>query len=103
MKNTYGDKTRTDPAPMKAKMSRSAVKVMLTMFWDAEGILMADYLPTGRTMNSDYYSGLIKSLKKRTVKEKTQQTSQRPCLSSARKRTATPRSRYHGNNRKLRN
>ena len=63
MKNTYGDKTRTEPAPKKAKMSRSAVKVMLTVFWDAEGIIMADYLPTGRTMNSEYYSGLIKSLK----------------------------------------
>ena len=56
-------KTRTEPAPKKAKMSRSAVKVMLTVFWDAEGIIMADYLPTGRTMNSEYYSGLIKSLK----------------------------------------
>ena len=62
MKNIHGDKTRTEPAPKKAKMSRSAVKVMLTEFWDAEGIIMADYLPTGRTMNSGYYSGLLKSL-----------------------------------------
>ena len=35
-----------EPSPKKVKASRhSAVKVMLTVFWDAEGIILADFLP----------------------------------------------------------
>ena len=32
-----------EPSPKKVKASRSAVKVMLTVFWDAEGIILADF------------------------------------------------------------
>ena len=31
-----------EPSPKKVKASRSAVKVMLAVFWDAEGIILAD-------------------------------------------------------------
>ena len=38
-----------EPSPKKVKASRSAVKVMLTVFWDAEGIILTDFLPAGKT------------------------------------------------------
>ena len=34
-----------EPSPKKVKASRSAVKVMLTVFWDVKGIILADFLP----------------------------------------------------------
>ena len=41
------------PSPKKTKASRSAVKVMLTVFWDAEGIILADFcLKTQTCTNS---------------------------------------------------
>ena len=61
-------KLPSEPSPKKAKRTRSAVKVMLTVFWDAEGIIMTDFLLTGSTMNSEYYSSLIKSLRKELSK-----------------------------------
>ena len=32
-----------EPFPKKVKASRSAVKVMLAVFWDAECIILADF------------------------------------------------------------
>ena len=40
-----------EPSSKKVKASRSAVKVMLTVFWNAEGIILADFLPAGPNMN----------------------------------------------------
>lgn len=40
--------------PIKAKSSRSAGKVLATIFWDSKGVLMEDYIPTGSTMNSKH-------------------------------------------------
>ena len=56
-------KTREEPTPKKAKVSRSAVKVMLTVFWGMEGVIMLDYLPKNKTMNGEYYSQLLEGLK----------------------------------------
>ena len=54
-----------EPSIKKVKASRhSAVKVMLTVFWDAEGIILADFLPASTNMNKEYYSDLIRSLKR---------------------------------------
>ena len=60
----------SEPAPKKAKRTRSAVKVMLTVFWDSEGIILTDFLPTGRTMNGVYYSNLIIALNKKLSKKR---------------------------------
>ena len=53
--------------PKKAKMTRSAVKVILTVFWDTEGTIMCDFLPTNKTMNGEYYSQLLLKLKQELV------------------------------------
>ena len=44
MKDTCADnELPKEPSPKKVKASRLAVKVMLTVFCDAEGIILADF------------------------------------------------------------
>lgn len=49
-------------APKKAKSVPSAGKVMASVFWDAKGILLIDYLPKGQTINGEYYANLLDQL-----------------------------------------
>ena len=51
------------PTPKKARRSTSAGKVMASVFWDSEGILMIDYLEKGETLTSEYYSSLLVKLR----------------------------------------
>lgn len=48
--------------PKKAMAVKSAGKVMASVFWDASGILMIDYLPKGKTINGEYYANLLDKL-----------------------------------------
>ncbi|KAJ7315848.1 hypothetical protein JRQ81_002010 [Phrynocephalus forsythii] len=50
------------PPPMKAKVQKSARKVMLSIFWDNCGVILTNYLPKGETLNSDYYCNLLQKL-----------------------------------------
>jgi hypothetical protein len=45
------------------QVQKSAVKVLASIFWDREGILLIDYLPKGQTINVEYYSSLMVQLK----------------------------------------
>ena len=49
-------------APKQVKSQRSAKKVMASVFWDAKGILLIDYLQKGKTINSEYYCRLLDQL-----------------------------------------
>lgn len=49
-------------APKKAKTVKSAGKVMATVFWDAHGILLIDYLEKGSTITGKYYRALLDQL-----------------------------------------
>ena len=57
------------PPPKKFKVSQSAGKIMATLFWDTEGILLIDYKDKGVTITGEYYAGLLQRLKE-AVKEK---------------------------------
>lgn len=46
-------------APKKFKMEKSAQKLMTTVFWDRQGILLIDYLPKRTTVNGQYYANLL--------------------------------------------
>ena len=48
--------------PKKLKTYPLADKVMVTIFWDTEGILLTDYLPHGQTMNGKYYPDILDCL-----------------------------------------
>lgn len=62
-------KFKDEKPPRKYKVCPSASKLMATIFWDAEGILLIDYLPKKTTMNADYYANLLCQLRD-TIKEK---------------------------------
>jgi len=57
------------PRPKKLRVQRSAGKVLASIFWDQDGILLTHYLPKGQTINAEYYSSLLVQLKD-TLKEK---------------------------------
>ena len=57
------------PPPLKFRTQPSAGKIMATVFWDSEGILLIDYLPRKTTMNGVYYAGLLVQLRQ-AIKEK---------------------------------
>jgi len=50
-------------------VQKSAGKVLASIFWDEDGILLIDYLPTGQTINAEYYSSLLVQMKD-TLEEK---------------------------------
>jgi len=51
------------PCPKKFRVQKSAGKVLASIFWDQDGILLIDYLPKGQTINEEYYSSLLLQLK----------------------------------------
>ena len=59
-----GEKTPTRP-----RSQRSARKVMMTIFWDSDGVLLTDYLSHGTTINGPYYASLLERLRS-AIKEK---------------------------------
>jgi len=51
------------PRPKKFRVQKSAEKVLASIFWGQDGILLIDYLPKGQTINAEYYSSLLVQLK----------------------------------------
>jgi histone-lysine N-methyltransferase SETMAR len=50
------------PPPKKFRVQKSAGKIMATVFWDTEGIIMVDYLEKGKTVSGEYYAMLLRQL-----------------------------------------
>jgi hypothetical protein len=44
-------------------VQKSPGKVLTSIFWDQDGILLIDHLPKGQTINTEYYSSLTVQLK----------------------------------------
>ena len=57
------------PPPKKFKTQPSAGKIMASVFWDSEGILLIDYLEHKKTINGQYYADLMFRLRE-SIKEK---------------------------------
>jgi len=57
------------PRPKKFRVQKAARKVLASIFWDKDGILLTDYLPKGQTIKAEYYSSLLVQMKD-TLKEK---------------------------------
>ena len=51
------------PRPKKFKTQPSAGKVMATVFWDAKGVIMLDFLPKRSTITGVYYANLLNKLR----------------------------------------
>lgn len=54
---------RGEPAPVKFKTQPSAGKIMATIFWDAKGILLIDYMPHKTTITGINYAQLLSKLR----------------------------------------
>ena len=61
--NQWSGGIAAHPAPKKFWVQKSAEKVLTSIFWDQDSILLIDYLPKGRTINAEYYTTLLVQLK----------------------------------------
>ena len=55
----------TSPKPKKFKSLQSASKIMATVLWNVERLLLVDFLPKGKTVNSEAYIETLKKLRAR--------------------------------------
>ena len=55
--------SKTSPRPKKACQVWSKIKVLLTVFFDASGVVHHQYLPEGSTVNQTYYIEVLKHLR----------------------------------------
>jgi len=55
-------KHASSPNPRKFKVQASASKIMCTIFWDAEGILLIDFMPQKVTITGVYNPDLLHKL-----------------------------------------
>jgi len=51
------------PRPKKFRVQKSAGKVLASIFWDQDSILLIDYFPKGQNINAEYYLSLLVQLK----------------------------------------
>ena len=51
------------PGPVKFKAERSVKKVMATIFWDSERVILIDFLEGKKTVTLSYYKDVLKKLK----------------------------------------
>lgn len=56
--------------PVKAKVVKSAGKVMLTIFWDSKGWIHLDWLPPKTTINGQYYANVLTGLRKSIIEKR---------------------------------
>jgi [histone H3]-lysine36 N-dimethyltransferase SETMAR len=63
-------KHKESPPPKKFRVVPSAGKIMATVFWDASGILLVDYLERGCTITGEYYAQLIPKLRNEIKKKR---------------------------------
>jgi histone-lysine N-methyltransferase SETMAR len=56
--------------PVKARVSKSVGKVMLSLFWDCDGPLLVDFMPKKSTIKSQYYCELLAKLRDAILKKR---------------------------------
>ena len=59
---------KESPQPKKFKTQASAGKIMLTVFWNSERVVLADFLEKQTTINSQRYIETLTALKRRIVR-----------------------------------
>jgi hypothetical protein len=52
----------TSPRPKKLKFQKSRIKNMLIIFFDCQGVVHQVFVPEGKTVNSEFYKGLMDGL-----------------------------------------
>lgn len=58
-------RTEFESKPKKPRQSRSKIKVMLIVFFDIRGVVHHEFVPTGQTVNKNYYLAVLKRLREK--------------------------------------
>ena len=53
------------PRPKKARQSKSTHKLLMIPFFDSTGMIYIHWVPTGQTVNKEYYVEVLKEFRKR--------------------------------------
>ena len=53
------------PRPRKARQSKSTHKLLMILFFDSTGMIYMHWVPTGQTVNKEYYVEVLKEFRKR--------------------------------------
>ena len=56
--------------PIKFKSERTVNKVMATVFWDQEGVVLVDFLEGQKTVTGLYYVEVLRKLRKELAKKR---------------------------------
>ena len=56
--------------PKKFKRVHSAEKVVASIIWDSQGVIMIDYLEEGSAINSAYYTGELRRLRQEFARKR---------------------------------
>jgi len=51
------------PRPKKLKYQRHRIKTMLIIFIDSQGVLHKEFIPEGKTVNVEFYKGVIQRVR----------------------------------------
>ena len=53
------------PRPKKARQSKSTHKLLMIPFFDSTGMIYMHWIPTGQTVNKEYYVEVLREFRKR--------------------------------------
>ena len=53
------------PRPKKARQSKSTYKLLMISFFDSTGMIYMHWVPTGQTVNKEYYVEVLREFRKR--------------------------------------
>ena len=62
--------SKDSTGPIKIKSERFVQKVMATVFWNSEGIILIDFLERSKTITGIYYEGVLRKSKAAVIKKK---------------------------------
>ena len=65
----YDPETKEMSKQWKHADSPSSGKVMLSVFWDLQGVIMTDYVQKGITITGEYYQRLLRKLREKIKKK----------------------------------
>ena len=58
------------PRPKKARQSKSTYKLLMIHFFDTTGMIYMHWVPTGQTVNKEYYVEVLRGFRKRLCQKR---------------------------------
>lgn len=67
---TSEQSSESEPKPKKPRQSRSTIKVLMTVFFDYNGVVHSEFLPDGQTANREYYLQVMERVREAIRKKR---------------------------------